>query len=474
MTDKHDDQYEPLPGEFGDDIDLDEAEGSYTEQDDFADEGDFVEGDFAEEGGEWTDEPVEDEPARKQKKKGGLSFNTIVILGAVVVGLGFFVMQLAKGPQKTGSQPARQETVARLPMTGAMGNPVYKMAEPPASEKTAVLPPVDPNAKRPQGFLTDPSALAVPKAPLPPTENIPSAEAPSGGPGAGLPPAAPRGPETGNADIPMPAPIMPPPATEQAKAPPPAAAPSPEKPDVLTPMPAMPKEPLAAAPPAMPAPAVERKEMTAEAPLPVPAAGKPEAEKPAGESPAPSPAPSPMPSMASVDHMPALSSDVSEELLEKLDDLSERLTALEGRIDDLASAPETAPEGLESLRETVEGLQRKMDGMSSAAASPARRSEPETAPAASPRPVPAKPPVKAAPAVPSERIHAEQRKPAASPPQWELRSAQPGTAWVAPGGKGEIQTVEVGDTLPGLGRITSVSFVDGHWVVEGTQGRLSR
>jgi intracellular multiplication protein IcmG len=55
---------------------------------------------------------------------------------------------------------------------------------------------------------------------------------------------------------------------------------------------------------------------------------------------------------------------------------------------------------------------------------------------------------------------------------WELRSAQSGKASVAIKGSGDIQDVEPGDVLKGVGKITSITRQNGQWVVQGTTGRI--
>jgi len=58
--------------------------------------------------------------------------------------------------------------------------------------------------------------------------------------------------------------------------------------------------------------------------------------------------------------------------------------------------------------------------------------------------------------------------------QWELRAAQPGKAWVAQKGRDDLQPVIVGDTLSGLGRITSISYVNNGWIVTGQKGSIKQ
>lgn len=57
-------------------------------------------------------------------------------------------------------------------------------------------------------------------------------------------------------------------------------------------------------------------------------------------------------------------------------------------------------------------------------------------------------------------------------PNWVLKSAKPGIAVLYDKRTGDVKTVGVGDRVAGLGRIKSVSKVDGRWVVEGTGGKV--
>jgi len=56
--------------------------------------------------------------------------------------------------------------------------------------------------------------------------------------------------------------------------------------------------------------------------------------------------------------------------------------------------------------------------------------------------------------------------------KWELRSVAADAAWVGEVGKPDVKRVVVGDTLEGVGTITSIHKVDGMWVVEGSKGTL--
>lgn len=56
---------------------------------------------------------------------------------------------------------------------------------------------------------------------------------------------------------------------------------------------------------------------------------------------------------------------------------------------------------------------------------------------------------------------------------WRLRGAQPGLAIIAQE-NGNVREVRAGDFVPGLGEITGVAQMNGKWVVQGTQGRISQ
>lgn len=59
-------------------------------------------------------------------------------------------------------------------------------------------------------------------------------------------------------------------------------------------------------------------------------------------------------------------------------------------------------------------------------------------------------------------------------PKWELRSAQPGRAYVSIKGSNDVQVIEQGDTLHGIGKILSISNKNGLWVVQGTNSNITQ
>jgi len=77
-------------------------------------------------------------------------------------------------------------------------------------------------------------------------------------------------------------------------------------------------------------------------------------------------------------------------------------------------------------------------------------------------------------AITTKAVAPPQVKDNAKPPAiiWELRGAQPGKAWISQKGKQDIVSVEIGKTVEGIGKITSIAIKDGKWVVAGTQGKI--
>jgi hypothetical protein len=57
---------------------------------------------------------------------------------------------------------------------------------------------------------------------------------------------------------------------------------------------------------------------------------------------------------------------------------------------------------------------------------------------------------------------------------WILRAATPGSAMIGKPGSNDLQHISVGDTVSGLGRITSISDAGGRWVVKGTSGSIGQ
>jgi hypothetical protein len=58
-------------------------------------------------------------------------------------------------------------------------------------------------------------------------------------------------------------------------------------------------------------------------------------------------------------------------------------------------------------------------------------------------------------------------------PIWVLRAASPGQAWVADSVTSrDLKALHVGDSLPGVGRVTAIQQQGGAWIVQGTGGTV--
>lgn len=448
--------------------------------------------------------PIEGAGAQKERRKGGLqlSFNAMVITGAVIVGLCVLVWQVvSKKPQ------ALESFVTALNMTGATDGPVFGQQE---GENQNGVPA--PQQEAAEGFLNDPKSLdrkaEVEGAPPMPSAIVPAQEM-SPEEQAGLPePADPvltPMPEptqmAEGAPVPRAPEETPPPPTytidahnDEAPAPPAepatpadaeqtpnkaadmlkdvmAAREQKKSEDAFGEEPEPPLAPAEEAPaPAVPAPEPEKEVASAPVvtvPPQAPAPVEPEMEKAPEIIPAePMPAqevvkaePLPEPAVpASQAAVPA----ASPALEQKIDTLLEKLARMESRIEEIDAAQDT---DIAAIRNELKGeISALKDGTAPARETPKAAAPAEPAPeqqaAAAPRPAPAK--------------KAAAPKPADMGGAWVLKAAKPGKAWVSRAGNPNIQGVVVGDTLPGIGRVTAISFNGGRWVVQGTSGRINQ
>lgn len=499
MNDGFDDEpLDDFEGEFAD-ADFDESVIDDAEFSDLPDDGEYGEDDF--EGGEWEEEQP---PAKGKKEKSlyktgekpKLSFNTIVIIGAVVVGGGVMAFTIMN---KSAEVAANKKSIFQsvLNIGGVMDGTLFgdKEAEPTPEEQAAQ------NAQAQQeGFLSNPD-LALP-------ENT-------------------NAPQDGNP--PQPVPFSPEELANDINQP-------------LTPMPegtvgAMPRGPDEALPEAqndvavvgdvtqaVPAPAIVEEEAPAgeasakdllEAAIanrekktqekeeteigtdvkepasvvetsPAPVLAEPKAEE------TPVPVPAPVAAAPSVD--PAAVAAVSEaaqqnskavvSLEAKIDTLLKRMEQIESDLGNVRESRQSASQELEAEIATLKKeivairekpapapVQEKAAVKAEPAAAAPLEEEDETAPPPvqeKPKPAPVK--KKRPSAAPAPKTQAA--KAPSNNARWELRAAQPGRAWVSRPGERDMQSVEVGQTLPNVGRITAITYQNGRWTVTGTQGQI--
>ena len=125
-------------------------------------------------------------------------------------------------------------------------------------------------------------------------------------------------------------------------------------------------------------------------------------------------------------------------------ELAAQLKALSAKLDNLTNQ-------VESLDQRTTNFATELQNRSNAAPSAPAPAKKSAAPKRRAAPVAAK-------------------KPVAS--SWELRSAQPGVAWLGKPGSGEMNRFAIGQTAPGLGTIQDVRQEGGRWVVKTTGGTL--
>lgn len=154
------------------------------------------------------------------------------------------------------------------------------------------------------------------------------------------------------------------------------------------------------------------------------------------------------------------SMQISSDVEEKLSMIVSRLENMESQIEEIKQGDNSQ---IENMNEKLSTLEKEMEEIGSMTAS-VKKQEPK-------QETKKQTPVKKTKAV-TPKKKATAKKPATSSSRWELRAAQPGKAWVAKSGQNNMQPVVVGDSLSGIGRVTSISFNGSRWVVVGTSGQI--
>ena len=418
-------------------LDDDIIDGDFT---DSADDAAPVDEEFDDESWEsYDEEPMGDSPAiePQPKKK---SSNTLIIGITVAIALGVFVMQLAGGGGKKNPKPQQQ---AEAPAAAPVAPPV---------DVAAATAPEQPAPQATGGAFDNPAAL----------DNIVKNK--SGNEVDVIPP--------------MPTPIQ----TETA------AAPN----DVLTPLPQ--DLPAAALPPATPN--APRPPQDAEVSAPPVVAASPNLPRMADVL---------LPTQGVPVATPVAGSQDMAKVSEKLDQLFTRLEQIEKKVDEKSALPagsaSVAVDGdvarqIDDLKNTISKLNDRLSGMEAQTRIVAEKAEEAVSVAASAKRAPAQPAAEEktaqaspqadeTPAPVKKKVPAKKAKPAAPKttdekpaqavaPSWVLKGAMPGKAMLSKPGQSEVFTVGVGDTLPGVGRVTGVYVDAGKWVVETTGGRIAQ
>lgn len=129
------------------------------------------------------------------------------------------------------------------------------------------------------------------------------------------------------------------------------------------------------------------------------------------------------------------------------------------------------------LTDTVQRLEKQVDSLEAelqAANMRAERAEQKLASsqnAAEPaKAINAEPVLKSSPTV--ARVQTAKPK-VAKVPSWVLKSAQPGMAVISDQKSGDMRSIEVGDTIAGLGKIEFIGLDAGIWIVRGSKSSLT-
>lgn len=477
-----DDSLDEFDTEFND-AEFDDAGLDDSEFTDLADDGEYADDDF--ESGDWEDA----EPAAKGRKekslyqtgeKKSLSFNTIVIIGAVVLGGGVMAYTIMS---KTAEMKAGQKTFFQsvLNIGGVMDGTLFGEKEPEPTQEEQAIQAVQ-NAN--QGFLSNPDQV------LPENTNIQE----DGNPPQPVPmsPSELAGDMVEEPLTPMPdgVNVMPRGPDESAPVDNGIAAvePAPE---------AAPIVPVEAGPSAedILKQAMANREQKAQEKKAATETVKPAEEKepvaaPIFAEPAPVVAPQPVPSVdpavvAAATKAAEKNTKAVETLEGKIDTLLKRMEQIESDLGTVRESRQGNSQDLEnqiaSLKKEIVAIKERpvaVPAKEKAASRPVEDDEDDVAQVpVSEKPKPAakkkKVAAKAAPVDSYASAPAPKAK-SVNTGRWELRAAQPGRAWVSKPGERDMQGVEVGQSLPGIGRITAITYQNGRWTVSGTQGQIQQ
>lgn len=153
--------------------------------------------------------------------------------------------------------------------------------------------------------------------------------------------------------------------------------------------------------------------------------------------------------------------------------IDQRLAQIEEQVKSIAAAAPAGTTGASpELAEQLKALTEKLDRLTTQVDSLDQRTtnfatELQSRSSDNDRVAPVAPVKKAA----AKPVHKPAPKRAAVA-SWELRSAQPGVAWLGKPGSGEMTRFSVGQTVPGLGTIQEVNQEGGRWIVKTSNGTL--
>jgi intracellular multiplication protein IcmG len=367
---------------------------------------------------DWEDDEFDSEELSAKPKK-AINFNTIVIGVGLVIGLGMFLMQVTKSDNRKSAARIEDPPVKGIGMAGTRDSVVYqgieKEEDKPVERKSGLLSDLDSVEKLPdyQPRRTVPAEVDDPPQPKPFSQQT---QAP-----ASLPEES-AVPETSD-------------MVQQDEGP-------------LMPMPDMAETEDAGALPSLKAEAQMPGEVPGEQTIMAPVMS-------AEESTEISAVPVKRRQTAGT-AMGEQSADLAK-ITSQLENISKRLETLESRLGSASVDKELA-----DLKKTVSRLEGQIkDGGKAATSAKASKAAPASAGSTKTEASVKQAPVRRK-ALPVAAV------------KWELRAAQPGRAWVAKAGSEEMQMVDIGDNLAGVGTITSISYENGTWIIQGSQGKIAQ
>lgn len=173
-----------------------------------------------------------------------------------------------------------------------------------------------------------------------------------------------------------------------------------------------------------------------------------------------------------------LQQDFKDQLAKELLNINDRLDRIMARVDDIDQRVSTIKTNekaqqknnnndlVMTLQQSVAKLEQKMSELDAQTKSSSGES---AAPPETQKQTRAKAPV--TPAVkPSPDRNTDTRKEVQKKHAWVLKAATPQEAMISQEGKNEIISIKIGDTIEGLGRVTSIMLKNNVWTVQTTGG----
>ncbi len=176
-----------------------------------------------------------------------------------------------------------------------------------------------------------------------------------------------------------------------------------------------------------------------------------------------------------VEAAPSAEGSDQGELKALVNDLNEQLSAKDKSLDNATAENAALSKQLNTAESRITDLQSQIEELKNQLESASSVSDVATQPTKAPTKTTAKTTTSSSTTSSTASATPQPKKvaPKPKPVVWSMRSASPGNATLA-NQDGDLRRVEVGDTVPGLGRIESIAVQGGKWVVQGSKGSVSQ